>query len=753
MPDDVPFQSDPPTRAGGWGALHAVERILHEQGALAAGSAALLKQNKHDGFACVSCAWAKPREPRTAEFCENGAKATAWELTGKRVPRDLFARHTVEDLQRWSDLQLEDLGRLTHPLRWDGGTYVEATWDEAIDGIASALRRLRSVDPKATVFYASGRASLEASYLYQLLARAYGNNNLPDSSNMCHETTSVALPPAIGVPVGTVTLDDFEHCDTFFIFGHNTGVSSPRMLHPLKEARERGAKIVTFNPLKERGLMEFADPQSPRQMLSRASTTLSTQYLQPRLGGDRAALAGLCKAIFERHPEAVDRAFIAEHTQGARQLEWWLATQSWPQIEKQSGLERADLERAARTFADASAVIGIYGMGLTQHRKGVQTVQMLTNLLLMGGHIGRPGAGICPVRGHSNVQGQRTVGITEKPELAPLDRLRELYHFEPPRDKGRGTVETCEGVIDGSVKGFIGLGGNFLRAAPDTARLEGAWRDLELTVHVATKLNRGHLFPGRAAFILPCLGRIEIDRQDDIEQWVSMEDSTGFFHGSHGVTRPASTELRSEIDIVAALAEKVVPDVGRIPWQTWKRDYAQIRSAIEATWPDVFRDFNARFREPGGFHRPLPARERVWKTPSGKAQFLVPDGIESPTPAPFTFMTIRSDNQFNTTVYRLDDHYRGIEGTRDVVLMNERDLRRLRIAPGQSVRVRCEIDDGFVREVSGLRALAYDIPAGCVAGYYPECNALVPVGHHAEGSHVPAYKSIPVSISLVGATP
>ena len=742
-------QSDPPRRSGGWGALHAVERILREEDAVAAGAHALLHQNKPDGFACVSCAWAKPRKPRTAEFCENGAKATAWELTSKRVPRDLFDRHSRAELLTWTDHAVESLGRLTEPLRWDFARerYDPVSWDDAFAAIGETLRALREEDRDSAVFYTSGRASLEASYLYQLFARLYGNNNLPDSSNMCHESTSVALPESIGVPVGTVTLEDFEQCDAIFFFGQNAGVSSPRMLHPLKDARDRGVPIVTFNPLKERGLVEFADPQSPTQMLSRASTTISTQYLQLRPGGDRAAVAGLCKLLLAEHAQAIDRTFIDSHTTGFDAFTVWLESLQWSDIERESGLDRAALSLAAATFASARAVIAVYGMGLTQHPQGVQSVQMVANLLLLGGHIGRPGAGICPVRGHSNVQGQRTVGITEKPELAPLDQLARQFRFEPPRSKGRNTVETCEGVLDGSVRAFIGLGGNFLRAVPDSPRIEAAWRELPLTVHVATRLNRTHLLPGRASFILPCLGRIEIDRQSSGEQKVSMEDSTGNFHASRGVAKAASVGLLSEIDIIARLAKATLTDAPPIPWDGWVANYATIRDAIEQTWPDVFHSFNARFEQPGGFPRPLPARQRVWKTPSGKARFITPDHVRaSARDDALTLITIRSDNQFNTTVYREDDHYRGIHGTRRVLLMNGQDIARLGLVAGCSVTAVTAIDEQTRREVRDLMVLEFDIPAGCVAGYYPECNPLVPLSHYAAGSKVPAYKSIPVRI-------
>ncbi len=752
--------------AGGWGSVKAVATYLLREGVPIVGARALLLQNKTEGFACVSCAWAKPAHPHTAEFCENGAKATAWELTSKRLTMSFFNQHTLTELESWSDHALENGGRLTVPMRWDAETdrYVELSWEDAITGIGAELRALRAIDAKSVVFYASGRASLEASYMYQLLARMYGNNNLPDSSNMCHESTSVALPKTIGVPVGTVTLDDFELSDAIFFFGQNVGVNSPRMLHQLQDARKRGVPIVTFNPLKERGLVSFANPQSPLDMLTPAQTTISTQYLQLQIGGDIAAITGLCKALLAADDEAVrmgtrrviDAEFIAQHTHGFERFADYTRHTGWDDIERESGLTRASLEQAAAVFASARAVIGVYGMGLTQHRKGVQNVQMLSNLLLLGGHIGRPGAGICPVRGHSNVQGQRTVGISEKPELVPLDKLADLYGFEPPREKGMNTVEACEGVLDGSVRGFVGLGGNFLRAAPDTRRLEAGWRHLDLTVHIATKLNRSHLIHGRSCYLLPCLGRIEIDRQAGGEQSVAIEDSTGFMHASRGVAEPAENTLRSEVAIIAAIAEATLEPNARVPWASWRGDYALVRDAIEATWPEIFHDFNERFRQPGGFQRPIPARQRIWKTDNGKANFIVPDGLPTDPDTPIgdldvlRLMTMRSDDQFNTTVYSLDDRFRGIYGTRKVVLLNLVDMDRLGLDEGDIVTLTTAVDDGEWRQVTGMRVTPYDIPAGCAAGYYPECNPLLPLAHYAEESKVPAAKSIPVRLRKEG---
>jgi len=745
--------------AGGWGSVRAVATALAEEHVLGRGMHVLIHQNKPNGYACVSCSWAKPAHPHALEACENGVKATAWEMTRKRTTPDFFREHTVTELTGWSDHALEAHGRLTAPLRWDAASdkYVEVDWDEAFDDIGA---RLKALDPKSVVFYMSGRASLETAYMYQLLARMYGCNNLPDSSNMCHESTSVALPKTIGVGVGTVTLDDFDRADCIFFFGQNVGTNSPRMLHSLQDARNRGVPIITFNPLRERGLVAFANPLSPRQMLSSDETCISTQYHQVKTGGDLAALTGIAKALIEEDdaalasggPRVVDADFIAEHTHGFEAFAQFVRDTPWESIERESGLMRGALEAAADEYARANAVIGIYGMGLTQHRQGVQNVQMVSNLLLLRGNIGKPGAGICPVRGHSNVQGQRTVGITEKPELAPLDKLREQYGFEPPRDKGLNTVETCVGVLDGSVKAFIGMGGNFVRAVPETELVERAWGKLGLTVQIATKLNRSHLIHGEVSYLLPCIGRIEIDRQASGPQAVTMEDSTGCMHGSRGVVEPAAQTLRSEPAIVAGIARATLPANPRVDWCRWVADYSLIRDAIAETYPDIFHDFNARMWTPGGFRRPLPATQRRWKTPTGKANFIVPESLQEDPDMPVAgddvlrLMTLRGDDQFNTTVYSFDDRFRGVHGTRMVLFLDRNDIARLGLRDGDRVTARTVTTDGVERRVHGLRVTAYDIPPGCAGGYYPELNPLIPLWHHAKDSKVPAAKSIPIRV-------
>ena len=745
--------------AGGQGSLKSVAEILAREKTFVETGALMLKQNKTHGFMCVSCAWAKPGKPHTFEYCENGAKATAWELTSKTIGDAFFAAHSVSELRTWSDYRLEEAGRLTKPMRYDRASdhYVPVAWDEAIAAIGA---RLKMMNPEKVVLYSSGRTSLEASYMYALFGRIYGTNNFPDSSNMCHESTSVALPESIGQPVGTVALDDFEHCDLIFFFGQNVGSNAPRMLHQLQEARRRGCEIITFNPLRERGLERFANPQNPIELVLDKGEIISTQYLQVKCGGDIAAIYGLCKAIFAADDPAgkrtIDEKFVGDHTSGFEAFRASALAYDWAELERASGLARTDLERAAAAYMRSKAAIGIYGMGLTQHRKGVEACQMVANLLLLRGNIGKPGAGICPVRGHSNVQGQRTVGITEKPAMVPYDKLRALYHFEPPEKTGLNTVEACEKMLEGEIQAFIGLGGNFVRAIPETELMEAAWRDVPLSVEISTKLNRSHLIFGEEAYILPTLGRIEKDRQATGRQAVSMEDSTAHVHGSKGVRRPISEHLRSEPWIVAALAEATLPPgKAKVDWKAWVADYSLVRDAIAATYPKDFSSFNERLFTPGGFARKLAARERKWNTKSGKATFVVPVGLdEDPDEVKrgdvLQLITLRSNDQFNTTIYGYDDRFRGIKGTRMILLINARDIARFGLAEGQEVTLSAFTRDNVVREVAGLRVHEYSIPDGCVGAYYPECNPLIPLWHHAERSKVPAAKSVPVVIKAAG---
>ena len=742
--------------AGGWGSLKAVAAILTQEEVAVLGSEILLKQNKPGGYMCVSCSWAKPAKPHPFEFCENGAKATAWEITDKKVTPAFFAEHTLAELRTWSDHALEEQGRLTDPMRYDASSdkYVPVEWADAFRDIGTELNKL---DPRSVIMYTSGRASLEASYMYQLFGRMYGTSNFPDSSNMCHESTSVALPAVIGVSVGTVLLPDFDHTDCILFLGHNVTTNAPRMLHPLQEAAQRGAPIISFNPLRERGLEVFTNPQNPIQMVT-GGTPISTQYHQVRLGGDAAAMIGMCKFIIDAddiakaagRPRIVDTAFIEQHTSGFEEFAEFCRQQQWEGLERASGLTHAAMADAADVYMRSNAVIACYGMGITQHKHGVETVKTIVNLLLLRGNIGKPGAGIAPIRGHSNVQGQRTVGISEKTKLVPLDKLAEFYGFEPPRWDGLTTVDACQGMIKGEVRGFVSLGGNFLRAVPERSLMERAWSRLRLSVQIATKLNRSHIVPGEVSYLLPCLGRIEIDTQASGPQVVSMEDSTACIHGSRAVREPVGDNLLSEPKIIAELAKATLKPNPKLDWNAWVADYSRVRDAIERTYPDQFKDFNRRMFEPGGFPRPLAARERKWKTPNGKANFTVPKAAFDPpveTDGVYELMTMRADGQFNTTIYNEDDRFRGIQGGRYVVFINPDDMAELDLSQGDLITLSTEAGDGIERTLSELQVVPYDIPRGSIAGYYPECNGLIPLWHVAEGSKVPAAKSIPVRIS------
>jgi molybdopterin-dependent oxidoreductase alpha subunit len=747
--EDVEHYDGP---AGGWGSLGSVNRIFVEERPDPQTLQTLWRQNKPEGHMCTSCAWTKPAKPHLVEFCENGAKATIWDLTRDRCGPGFFAEHSVTELRDWSDHELEKAGRLTQPLRYDHATghYVPCSWEEAFAAIGA---KLQALDPKSVAFYTSGRASLETAYLYALFARLYGHNNLPDSSNMCHETTSVSLKKVTGSSVGTCVLKDFDSCDMILFFGQNTGSNSPRFLHTLQEAVERGCRIVTFNPVREAGLVKFVNPQNPLQMTVKPSTPISELYLQVRPGGDIAALTGICKRVLEidgQRGNMLDRQFIAENTHGFEEFAERMRSTSWEEIEAHSGLSRGHLERVAEIYAQSERVIGIYGMGLTQHVHGSLNIAMLVNLLLLRGNIGREGAGISPVRGHSNVQGQRTVGITEKPELAPLDTIKELFDFEPPREKGRTTVEVVEGVLDRSVKGFVSLGGNFAHSISDSGRAKPAWERLELNVQIATKLNRTHLHPGKVSYLLPCLVRSEQDMQATGPQEVSIECSLSHIHGSIGRVPPASSMLKSEVAIVAGLAKATLAPNPKVKWDEWTGDYTLIRDLIEQTYPDEFRDFNKRMFTPGGFYRGNAARERQWKTESGKAEFTAPDvlhALKDPVKrGEYTLITLRSNDQFNTTIYGFSDRLRGLEGSRDILLINPEEMKRARLSEGQEVRLVCAVKDGHRRASHLLKVTPFDLPNHCVAAYYPEINPLIPLQYHDELSKTPAYKGVPVRI-------
>jgi len=742
--------------AGGWGALGATLDAFVEQHALIKCTKSLFRINQPEGFKCPSCAWPDPSRHLPLKFCENGAKALAWEATAKRVTREFFAAHTVSWLEQQSDYWLEEQGRLTEPMVYDEASdkYVPIAWDQAFQLIGRELNAL--ADPNEAEFYTSGRASNEAAFLYQLFVREFGTNNFPDCSNMCHEATSVGLPPALGVAKATVVLDDFAHADAIFIFGQNPGTNSPRMLDELHAAARRGVRIVTFNPLRERALERFADPKNPLEMATLSSTPISSNYFQVRVGGDLAALKGIMKALIETDGEAMasgkprvlDVDFINTHTQGFDALAADLRATSWAAIERQSGLTRVDLATAARIYAEAKAVIAAWGMGITQHLHGTENVQQIVNLLLLRGNIGRPGAGALPVRGHSNVQGDRTVGITERPTPEFLDRLKAAFGFEPPRDHGHAVVGTVEAIVRGDAKVFIGLGGNFVAAIPDTEIAARAMRRLNLTVGINTKLNRGHLVHGRKALILPCLGRTELDEQAEGPQMVTIEDSTCVVQASAGRNRPASPHLLSEPAIIAGMARATLPK-SRIDWEEMVANYDRIRDAIEVVFP-IFKDFNKRVRKPGGFHLESTARNRVWNTPTGKANFLVFTGIEEDPhrddPDVLWLTTIRSHDQFNTTVYALNDRYRGVYGQRRVLFLSREEMEKRKLAPNELVDLKTASIDDTERVARRFKVVPYSMPSGACAAYYPETNGLVPLYSRDGQSGTPTSKSVPIRI-------
>jgi formate dehydrogenase major subunit len=747
--------------AGGWGALRATAKALREQSIILKGSEALLSMNQPEGFDCPGCAWPDPKHTSSFDFCENGAKAVAFELTKRRVTREFFATHTVRELEQESDYWLEEQGRLTEPMRYDPATdhYVPIEWGDAFATIARELKALD--DPNEAEFYTSGRTSNEAAFMYQLFARCFGTNNFPDCSNMCHEPTSVGLPESIGIGKGTVVLDDFAQAEAIFIIGQNPGTNSPRMLTELHRASRRGVPIVVLNPLRERALERFAAPQDPIEMATFGETKIASEFCQVRIGGDVAALKGVMKLVLEAHDAAIaertapvlDLDFIAQHTHGFDALADDLRRTDWVDILRVCGLPREQLQRVANAYMRARAVILVYGMGVTQHRLGTANVQQMVNLLLLRGNFGKPGAGICPVRGHSNVQGDRTMGIDEKPSAALLDQLKKVFDFDPPRAHGHNVVNALQAMVSGRAKVFIGLGGNFVRAVPDWTVAEAAMRRLRLTVAISTKLNRGHLVHGQQALILPALARSDIDRRAGGRQAVTVEDSMSMVHASTGLVEPPSPHLKSEIAIVCGMAQATVPESrSGIRWDFFAADYNRIRDKIEAVFPELFAHFNDLIRRPGGFHLSIPPRQRVWNTPTRRANFLIFPGLDENPPVADPQMlrlaTLRSHDQYNTTIYSLDDRYRGVFGGRMVVFMNEADMKARGIAEGDLVEIESLFDDGKRRVVGGFWAKPHAIAAGSIGAYYPETNPLLPIAYHDVKSGTPAAKSIPVIVRL-----
>ncbi|GGH64474.1 oxidoreductase alpha (molybdopterin) subunit [Comamonas phosphati] len=736
--------------AGGWGALRATAKAVYQQMKLVEAPMLLQRTNQPTGFDCPGCAWPDKEHRSTFQFCENGAKAVTWEATSKRVTPEFFAQRTVSSLLELSDFELEYFGRLTHPMAYDAASdkFRPIAWDAAFECIGQVLRSLDS--PDQAEFYASGRTSNEAAYLYQLFARELGTNNFPDCSNMCHEATSTGLPQSIGIGKGTVSLDDFDHTDFILSIGHNPGTNHPRMMGTLHEAARRKVPIIVFNPMRERALERFADPQNLVEMATNGSTDIASAYYLVKAGGDAAALKGIMKALLALEAErggVLDHAFIAEHTLGLDALAADLEATGWADIEAESGLRRSELEQVAEAYAKSTAAIVAYGMGITQHNTGTANVKLIANLLLLRGNIGKPGAGICPLRGHSNVQGNRTVGISEKPTEAFLQHLEQVFGFTPPRAHGHDAVKAMEAMADGSAKALICLGGNLAVAMPDPQRCFAAMKKLELSVHLGTKLNRSHLLVGKQTFLLPVLGRTELDVQAGGPQSITVEDSMSMVHASAGKLKPASAHLRSECAIVAGMARAALPG-SKVDWLGLVADYDRIRDLIERTIAG-FDGYNQRIRAPGGFRMPLPATERRWNTASGKAMFSVFAGVrERYEPWPedvLRLMTIRSHDQYNTTIYGMDDRYRGVFGRRDVLFMNAEDLAARGLEHGDLVDIEA-VSSGRVLRLENITAIEYSIARGTAAAYYPEANVLVSLDYVDQESGTPSYKSIPVRI-------
>ena len=740
---DVAVGGEAHAAAGATAVAVAMKRAVEQMGPLRT-ARTLLRLNQTDGFDCQGCAWPDPEHRHTAEFCENGAKAVTEEATLRRVTPAFFAEHSLADLEGRTEYWLGQQGRITEPMvRRAGGTHYEPIgWDDAFALMATALQGLDS--PDEAVFYTSGKTSNEAAFVYQLFARAYGTNNLPDCSNMCHESTSVALAETIGIGKGSVSLTDVETAELIVVAGQNPGTNHPRMLSALEKAKRGGAKIISINPLREAGLVNFRNPQKVRGWVGQG-TDLADLHLPVRLNGDLALFQGIAAHLVAH--DAIDRTFVEQHTQG---VEAWLAHVAevdWAELERASGLTRAQIEEAAELLRASSATVFCWAMGITQHRNAVATIKEIVNVALLQGNIGKPGAGLCPVRGHSNVQGDRTMGIWEKSPPEFLDALQAEFGFDPPREHGLDTVDAVRALRDGRARFFLGMGGNFTAAVSDTEVTERAMRNADLTVHVSTKLNRSHVVTGREALILPALGRSERDRTGGTTQRVTVEDSMSAVHASHGPLAPASAHLRSEVDIVCSLALATLGDRHAIPWAEFRDDYTAIRDRIARVVPGC-ESYDERSRQPGGFVLPHPPRDsRTFETGSGRAVFSVSplEVLEVPE-GRLLLQTLRSHDQFNTTIYGLDDRYRGVKGGRRVVFVHPDDLRHLGLEEGARVDIVSEADDCSERTAYDFRVVGYDQPLGCAAAYYPETNPLVPLEATATHSNTPTSKSVVVRL-------
>lgn len=751
--------------AGGRGAVKGAVNAFLQQRIPLKVIESFRKANTPHGFDCPGCAFPDKNQGAGIDSCEQGQKAIAWELTTKRTDADFFATHPLDALRHWNNIDLENQGRLTTPLRYDAAsdTYRPIAWPEAFALIA---RSLQALPPASVAFYTSGRASNEASFLWQLLARTYGTSHLPDSSNLCHEPSGHAMKDMLGVGKGTCSLEDFERAELIMVIGQNPASNHPRMMAALHAANKRGAHIIAFNPLAELGFRNFSDPKEIGEMLTNRGRKIAGRVYAVRIGGDLAALKGVMKVLIERDAgrtpaqSRLDLAFIAQHTRGFDALREDLLAQPWSPLLAQSGLTRDDFEAIADLYEQSSATMCTWCMGITHHENAHATVQTIIDLLLLKGNIGKPGAGAVPVRGHSNVQGNRSMGATGSVSKSFLDNLEAVFGVPVHRPAGLDAIGTMRGLFDGSIRAFLGLGGNFGVAAPDSPRLLDALQRTELTVHIATKLNRTHLFPGKVGLLLPSLGRTDIDARSNAVQVISVEDSMSMTHASGGIKKPLSDDMLGEPAIVCGIGAALADATTRtdpIGWRAFADDYGLIRDRIEACMQGVtsgFNGYNEKLQQPGGFHLVNYAAERRWKTASGRAEFRVhavaTDGplqrARAREPLALALMTIRSHDQFNTTVYSPNDRYRGIFGGRNIILMNADDMAERGLADGAAVDIETVADDGIRRVVHDFRVVRYDIPRDCAAAYFPEATPLVPVDLVSTHTATPAYKEIPVVV-------
>ena len=735
--------------AAGWGAAKSVSLVILRNHEVVNGARVVFKMNhENGGFDCPGCAWPDDRKGLRLDICESGIKHATWELTPKRATPEFFAQHTVTELSGWTDYALEAAGRLTQPVRYDAASdrYVPVSWDAAFELVGWHLRSLSS--PNQAAFYTSGRLSNEATFLYQMWAREFGTNNLPDCSNMCHEASGRALTASLGTGKGTVDLVDWEKTDLLVVMGVNASTNMPRMLTSLAEAYRRGAHIVHVNPFIEAAARNTIVPHEMLQMAMFKSTRTSTLNLQPRIAGDMALMRGVAKYVLETartDPTAIDRQFIERYTSGFKEYEAVVNATPWEELERQSGISRQKIEEFGSIYVKSRSAIFSWCLGVTQHEHAVETIREIVNVLLLRGNLGREGAGPSPIRGHSNVQGNRTCGIDHRPGEQWLARLDKACGIKSPREQGLDTVRVIPAMMRGEVKVFVGMGGNFVRAAPDPAYTFEAMRKCDLTVHVSTKLNRSHLVHGRDALILPCLGRTEKDQGANGPQGITVEDSMSMVHLSHGFHEPASPELRSEPAIIAGMAKATFAN-SKTPWDAYAADYDVIRDKMDEAI-EGFECFNRRVRQPLGFRLKQPARELVFHTSTGLADFsAAPLGNAVPPDGNLVLGTMRSHDQWNTTIYADDDRYRGVKNLRTLIFMNDEDMEQRGLAKYDPVDVTSFAKDGSTRVVRGYRAIPYNIPRGSAAGYMPELNALCPIGDYSKNSDQPLMKHLIVSI-------